>query len=147
MFKLENLDRDLYLPFHKDGYNIVHTYRSFLSPTEYSLQWSWRNYVYYQCDNILCKYNWPIDKSDALVDKDRFIILLECPACQSNLVTAKWTYYPSPPMKQLNGNNYFLHDVIEDKTNLIGNLYDLKKLNSESYSGIYHIHKQFEAVI
>ena len=50
-------------------------------------------------------------------------------------------------MKQLNGNNYFLHDVIEDKTNLIGNLYDLKKLNSESYSGIYHIHKQFEAVI
>lgn len=144
---LENLHRDWYLPLHKEGFNVVHTYRSFLSQKEYAIEWAYRNYVYYQCDNILCKYNWPIDKNDALSDKTRFIILLQCPACQGNLVTAKWTFYPNPPMDNLNGGNYFIHDAVKDNTQFIGSFYDLKGLNSMSYSGIHHIHKQFETTI
>ena len=50
-------------------------------------------------------------------------------------------------MDNLNGGNYFIHDAVKDNTQFIGSFYDLKGLNSMSYSGIHHIHKQFETTI
>lgn len=143
MFLLENLNRDDYLVLVNNGYNAIHTFRSFKSQAEFSLQLAWRNYVYYECDNILCKYTWPVYKQDALTNKNRFITLLKCPACKGYLVTGRWTYYITPPIEQLNGGNYFLYDVILDETNFIGNINDNKQFNSRFYSSIYHIHKQY----
>lgn len=144
---IDQLRMDDYLPLKKEGYNCVHTYRGLINTAEYNYWTSFPNRVFFQCDNVLCKYSWSLDKSEALKNKEALINNLVCKKCNKYNITATWMVYTGctngPHLNQFKPGLHWIHKVVADVTSPNGDPEDfLDKTQDKLYGIILHTHKQ-----